>query len=575
MKNDVFKKIYVYIIGCLFILITSFLCYISYTKTCYVTIQLASEKTFFIEDDLLLNVACTIVFVLLVYLLSRCEFIKNIIHKINSDNKLFNIVQYVLLAALFIIGFVWVYGTQILPESDQHLLTNAVLNFKNGDYSAFEKGGYIEMCTNQIGIFLIYYLLSFVFSNHFLIGLQIINVISVLLTYKSLSDIAKEFRYSNFVRLLIILSAFVFPILIIYCWLIYGNIIGMAFILLSIKYELIYFKEFKIKDIIYCSIFLTIALMAKSFSLIYMIGMIIYALFKTIDIKNVKGLFMIIGIALAFLFETYVPKAYIENKTGLKLNQGASYYSYIAMGMQEGDRCEGWHNKYNQDSYRVAIYNTGVQKKIALKEIEDRLDVFKNDKEYKLKFYSRKITSQWNNPTFEVFYGMDAASNEFGYRFGDDYRISRYFEPFLNLYFETHIQEILNIEQSLMIFGCLLYMVSFFLKKNKTMEEMLLPLCFIGGFLFLIIWEAKAQYALFYYVILFLYSILGYRELIVNLNKEAISLNKRGTFIITCVCVLLIFVNGVIFNKDYLSDDNDVYVEYVACGNTYDWFNHD
>ena len=104
---------------------------------------------------------------------------------------------------------------------------------------------------------------------------------------------------------------------------------------------------------------------------------------------------------------------------------------------------------------------------------------------------------------------------------------------------------------------------------------MLLPLCFIGGFLFLIIWEAKAQYALFYYVILFLYSILGYRELIVNLNKEAISLNKRGIVIITCVCVLLIFVNGVIFNKDYLSDDNDVYVEYVACGNTYDWFNHD
>ena len=349
--------------------------------------------------------------------------------------------------------------------------------------------------------------------------------------------------------------------------------IGIAFILLSIKYELRYFKEFKIKYIIYCSIFLTIALMAKSFSLVYMIGTLIYALFKIIDIKKLKGLFLIIGIVFAFLFQEYVPKMYVEYKTALKLNQGASYYSYIAMGMQEGERCEGWHNKYNQESYRDADYNTNVQKETAIKEINDRLDFFKNDKEYALKFCSRKIISQWNNPTFEALYGMDSAGDEFSYRFSDDYRFSKYFEPFLNLHFETHIQNILNLEQSLIVFGSLLYVISFFLKKNKTMEEMLLPLCFIGGFMFLIIWEAKAQYALFYYVILFLYSILGYRELIVHFNKETIYQNKREIVVVTCVCVLLLLVNGVIFNKDYLSNDNDTYAQYVACGNTYDWFN--
>ena len=571
--SKIVNKIYFYVCSILFLIVISFLCYIAYTKTCYVTIQLASEQTFFLKDNLLLNIGCTAVFVLLIYLLSRCKFTKNIINKINCNNKLFDIIQYILLAILFMVGFAWVYGTQIFPESDQHLLTSAVLNFKNGDYSAFEKGGYIEMCTNQIGIFLIYYLLSFIFDNHFFLGLQIVNVISVLLIYKSLSDIAKELGHSNFVRLLIILSAFAFPILIIYCWLIYGNMIGIAFILLSIKYELRYFKEFKIKYIIHCSIFLTIALMAKSFSLVYMIGMLIYALFKIIDNRKIKGLFIIVAIVLAFLFQAYIPKTYIEHKTGLELNQGASYYSYIAMGMQEGERCEGWHNKYNQESYRDADYNTDVQKETAIKEINDRLDFFKNDKEYTLKFYSRKIISQWNNPTFEALYGMDSAGDEFSYRFSDDYRFSKYFEPFLNLHFETHIQNILNLEQSLIVFGSLLYVISFFLKKNKTMEEMLLPLCFIGGFMFLIIWEAKAQYALFYYVILFLYSILGYRELIVHFNKETIYQNKREIVVVTCVCVLLLLVNGVVFNKDYLSNDNEVYEEYVACGNTYDWFN--
>ena len=243
------------------------------------------------------------------------------------------------------------------------------------------------------------------------------------------------------------------------------------------------------------------------------------------------------------------------------------------MGMQEGERCEGWHNKYNQDSYRDANYNSDVQKEVVLKDIIERLDVFKNDKEYALKFYSRKIISQWNNPTFEAFYGMDIDYGYgFQYRFGDDYKYSRYFEPFLNLYFETRIQNILNIEQSLVVFGCLLYVLSFFLRKDKNMEEMLLPLCFIGGFLFLIIWEAKAQYALFYYVILFLYAILGYREFIVNLNKETVVHNKKGLLISICVCILLIITNSVLFDKDYLSNDNVAYKEYVECGNTYDWF---
>ena len=571
-----YKKIYTYVISFLLLLITAFLIYITYTKTCYVTIQLASEKTFFLKDNLFLNIGFTLAFVLIICLLSRFRLTKNIINKINSDNRLFNIIQFILLAVLFIIGFVWVYGTQILPESDQHLLTSAVLNFKNKDYSAFEKGGYIEMCANQIGIFIIYYLLSFIFNDQFYLGLQIVNVVSVVLIYKGLSDIAKELGYGNFIRLLIILSSFVFPILLIYCWLIYGNLIGMAFILLSIKYELKYFKEFKVKYIVYCSIFLSIALMAKSFSLVYMIAMIIYAIFKTADIKKAKGLLMIVGIVLAFLFQTYVPKMYIENKTGLKLNQGASYYSYIAMGMQEGERCQGWHNKYNQDSYRDANYNSDVQKEVVLKELVDRLGVFKNDKEYALKFYSRKIISQWNNPTFEAFYGMDIDYGYgFQYRFGDDYKYSRYFEPFLNLYFETRIQNILNIEQSLIVFGCLLYVLSFFLRKDKNMEEILLPLCFIGGFLFLIIWEAKAQYALFYYVILFLYAILGYREFIVNLGKETIVHNKKGLFILICVCVVLTITNSVLFNKDYLSNDNKTYKEYVESGNTYDWFNDD
>ncbi len=570
--NKLTNRIYLYVCSILFLLIISFLCYISYTKTCYITIQLASEHTFFLKDNLLLNIVITVCFVLAICAFSKMSFVKKMVYKINNDDKSFIIIKTFLLILLFVFGFIWVYTTQINPEGDQHLLTLAVRGFKYGDYSAFESGGYIETWPNQAGIFLIYYLFSFVFGDNLYLGLQLINVLSVVFVYKSLSDIAGELKYSNFVRLLIILSAFIFPVLIVYCWLIYGNMLGMAFILLSIKYELKYFENYKVGNLLCSSLFLMIALMAKSFALIYMIGMLIYALFKIIDTKRIKSTLFIVSIIVAFLFQMYIPKMYIQFKTGLDFNQGASSFAHIAMGMQEGERCEGWHNKYNYDTYHEVGNNTEVQSELAKKEIDNRLLIFKNDKDYTLKFFSRKIISQWNNPTFEMFYGMDIDYGYgFQYRFGDDY-ISKYIEPFLNLYFETRIQNVLNIEQSLIVFGCLLYIISFSLKKDKNMEEMLLPLCFIGGFLFLIIWEAKAQYALFYYVILFLYAILGYRELIVNFNKKNIYAHKKELIISITVCVLLVFCNNALFNKDYLSNDDGTYKEYVECGNTYDWF---
>ena len=564
----IFKNIYTYVISVLFTIIIGFLVYIAYKGTCYNAIQYTSEYTFFLKDNVLLNILFSILFIVFVYFLSKSK----IVSKINNDDKLFKKLEIILLVLIFIVGAIWVWGIEILPESDQYFVLKAVAEFKNGDYSSFESGSYMEMCTNQIGIFFIYYLLSFVLGDNLYLGLQLVNALAVVLIYKSLSDIVCILKGNNFIRLAIIFSAFVFPVLIIYCWLIYGNMLGIAFILLSIKYELIYFDEYRIKDLVLSTFFLIIALMAKSFTLVYLIGMFIYALFKITQSKNIKGFLIIVCFIMGLLFELYVPKLYVESKVGHSLD-GASYFSYIAMGMQEGDRCEGWHNKYNQDSYHLANNDSNVQKKMALKEINERLSIFSKDSIYALKFYSRKIISQWNNPTFGMYYGMDSLTNdEFMYRFGDGYNHSKYFDRFLNLGFEDHVQTILNVEQSLIVLGCLLYIIFFFFRNDRSLEELLLPLCFIGGFLFLIIWEAKSQYALMFYVILFIYALFGYRDLINILNKQTI-FDKKKIIIALVIGIVLIVTYNLLFNKDYLYNDNVRYKEYLACGNTYDWFN--
>lgn len=570
--KKLFKNTYIGVVLTLFTLIVTYLCYLSYVQTCYVSIQYTTDMSFFLKDHLFFNIIITFLFVLIIFLLSKSKYIKNTISKINNDDKFYKIIKITLLAFIGVIGFVWVYGTQILPEGDQYLVTAAVEGFRRGDYHLFESGEYIEMFPNQIGLFIVYYFLSFISGNNFCLFAQIFNVICVVLIYKAMSDIAKINGFSNLTSLIIILSALVFPILLIYTWLIYGNIPGMAFALLAIKYELLYFKDYKIKNALLSALFIALSLMLKSFSLIYLVAMVIYALFKTLDKKNIKDLVFIGLIIFGFVLQGVVPKAFIESRIGYKLDQGSSYYAHIAMGMQDGERAPGWHNKYNVNSYHEAGNISEVQKEMAVKSIKERMTYFNNNPSDCLRFYSMKTVSQWNNPTFEMFYGMD---EDFGYGF--QYRftkydsLTRFFEKCLNLHVQYRFQRILNIEQSLMLFGTMLYILFTILNKDKTMEELLLPLVLVGGFLFLLMWEAKSQYVLYFYIVIMMYGILGYRELFVYFSNPY-KFNKKTIVTIGIYLAISALVFASSF-KPYLITDNQRYNEYISCGNTYDWFN--
>lgn len=558
---SIFKHIYHYVIVTLFLLIISYLCYLSYLQTCYVSIQYATDVSFFLKDNLLRNIAFTVLFISAIYLFSKNKFIYKIIKKINTNNKVFIIIKWIMLLLIGAFSFLWIYLGQILPEGDQALILEGVYALHNGNFVPFERGAYLERFPNQWGIMLIYYIVSFISKNKFIFSLQLLNVISVVLIYKNLSEIAKFLKASNFIQLLIIFTAFTFPILMIYCWFIYGNLLSMAFILCSIKYELYYFDDYKIKNAIISSLFLLIALLSKSFAMIYLIAMIIYAIFKSIDNKNIKTLCIVLLYILTFVFQNAFPKLFLQNRTGYPFDEGVSYISYIAMGMQEGPRAEGWHNKYNINTYYEVDMKTTAQKELVICDIKQSMENFVNNPSYAYKFYSRKTASQWNNPTFEAFYGMDIEDDQgYHYRYESDYSLNHYLDGVLNLKFETKIQKLLNIEQSIILFGCLLYIV---LKGNKTFEDLLLPLAFVGGFLFLLLWEAKSQYTLYFYPVLFIYSILGYKELF--------DADKKQLKFLACY-VLISFLLFTLTMEKSLVLDNAKYDEYVSYGNSYDWF---
>ena len=65
--------------------------------------------------------------------------------------------------------------------------------------------------------------------------------------------------------------------------------------------------------------------------------------------------------------------------------------------------------------------------------------------------------------------------------------------------------------QSIILFGVICYIILGF--KEIKLKELLYAIVFIGGFIFHLIWEAKCQYTITYFVLLIPYFVIGYYKL--------------------------------------------------------------
>ena len=553
-------NIYEKIVWILFFVIVIFLFVLSFTSTCHLSFDY-NEYTFFLSDSLLKNTIIIFVFLTVVFFAKKLSIIK----KINENNKLFTKLKYIFLILLGLISLIWVLGSKLQPAADQYSVQKSVQEFINGDYSAFVKNGYISQNRQQRGLFLLSYLFSFIFGNNYL-AMQIVNVLACVFIYKNLSEISKEFGANNFIQLLIIISAFFYPIIPLYTYFIYGNILGLSFSLIAFKYELLYFKDTKIKNCIISALFIGLSMMAKSTYLVYFIAMLIYAIIRMVNDFDKKKLIYFLFIVVFYLLSSFIPTAFIESKTGVKMSEGTSYWSYVAMGLQEGERAPGWYNGYNNDSYAECNNDTEKQTKKAKDYIENRLSEMLDNKAYALSFFTEKIASEWNNPTCQVFWNIQD-------KFPETVKQDSIFRKFVSMESVVKIQKYLNICHLLIMFGAAIYATYSLFRKHNYIET-LLPMTFIGGFILLsFLSEAKAQYSIMFTVLLFPCSIVGYFEFAkLQLTDKTVLKEVWNIKYILCFVFVIIMIVCA-SNCSYLIKDNSLYYKYISENGNFDYLN--
>ena len=541
-----------HIVNWLFFLIVAFLCVLSVFNTSAI-VQDYTEFTFFLKDNPLKIVLAVTVMVLGAWIISKTKLVKNTINRINSDEVYFGKAKRIAYIIMFILMMIWILTAFFYPEADQYDVQLAAAEMRMGNYGFAADMGYLSRNPHQAGLVLVSYLLTFVLGKQNYIAIEILNVLMIMYSYECLSGIGKEIGLKPFGQLLVILSAFIFPVLPLYAYFIYGSIPGLMFALIAIKYEMEFFRSGERKTLLLCGLFIALALLLRTNNLIILIAMLIYAVVKAVEKKNFKLMIMVPVLLISLLFQSLIPSKTIEAITGHKLDNGLSSLSYIAMGLQEGERAPGWYNGYNNDSFALAGNDSKKQKEIAIEEIKERIWTFNKDREYAFEFFVKKTASQWNNPTFQVFWNLDGKISKF-------YTRDSWVMYFVNKEGAFAAQRYLNVIQSLILIGATLWAMLVSARKSST-EWYILPLIFIGGFLFHLFWEAKAQYTFVYFVLLIPYAIKGYMNLFEIFETRKVYFNiSTGVKILLVIALTGMFISGT---TAFLNTDNEAYYVYI------------
>ncbi|MCM1058595.1 MAG: hypothetical protein NC517_13480 [Firmicutes bacterium] len=248
----------------------------------------------------------------------------------------------------------------------------------------------------------------------------------------------------------------------------------------------------------------TVSVMLRKNNLILLIAALIVIFLEWF--KNRQHKLLVLGLLCAVCGLSILPlvqKEY-ELRAGNELSSGVTAASYLAMGMQESSRANGWYNGFNFNTYQDAGLDSELADEVSRQAILDRLQTFREQPGYAAGFYLNKHLSQWADGTYA---SRQATLATFGGR--HSFFVSLY-EGSLSKYYIGYC----NIYQNVLYLGAL---ICFILSAKKGAKKESAPALFLysgfiavlGGFLFHTLWEANSRYIFLYSLLLLPYTAQG------------------------------------------------------------------
>lgn len=347
-------------------------------------------------------------------------------------------------------------------------------------------------------------------------ALQILNVIYlwlvIWLIVKNTRFMSGREQYGIGVFLM-----FFFP-LSLYVTYIYGTLLSLALSLASAYFlmKLLKGEGYPWLNFLLVVTLNTSAILAKNNALIFMMAEICIIILFTVKQAAPKEVLRN-ALLIVFLLTAYALSMAALNRDLSKYTEhdkvGTPKIAWVAMGLQTGGPAEGWYNFFNRDVYWDNNCDAGRAAELSRAAIKESVSNFLDDPKYCVRFFYKKICSEWMNPSFEAL-NLIQQSTVNNPNTAIDYSVpARWFlhRKQGESLDATHfiLNEYLRIYELSVIAGALFYLIN---RRLKT-TDCLFAVVFVGGFLFHVFWEAASQYMLPYFVLLVPYGVTGLKDI--------------------------------------------------------------
>ena len=417
------------------------------------------------------------------------------------------------LAGYLCAGMAYALTSPYYPKGDQLNTTAGAMYFLQGNYTMFDPLGYIGICPHQKGLLFLYEICFRLFGEMNYTPIRIItvfmNAITIYLGYR----LIKELGGSEFSGVLYTVLMFFFVPYFALIPYAYGDLPSIFGIMVLMRFFTAYYYRGGIINILMSVAGALFAVLNRSAAWIAIFALIITAVFLSIKKNKMYPLACALFIAIvSYLALTAVNIRY-EKITGYDRHTGSPVTAYIAMGMQYSEGAPGVYNRYHQIVYEMYNGDRALASAEAKMYIRARLAEFKADPEMGYNFYKEKILFQWNDPFFEW--------NTHMHSFETHIEPTGFYDSVYKGKIHDYLFRFMNRYQAFIYLLCLIAAVRglvMILKDDKgNFFSWFFHIYFVGGFLFSLIWEAKARYSLPYFVFLILVA-----SMVFSRNKEKV-----------------------------------------------------
>lgn len=430
----------------------------------------------------------------------------------------------VMLLVTTLISLAWIHLVRSAASGDAMMLLNTARDAAQDRYASFFSSydyygnySFYLYYPNRLGYVLFAEILFRIFGTESSdILFQIPNVIALDAMYIALVMITKKLfdRRSITNLTAIFLTVCLQPMFM--TTFTYGLILGMALAVWSAYHAVRYIKENRWLNAVFSILLMAAAYLIESSYAVLLAAVCIALILHAVDKKKLLALGMA---ALMVVCSVGLQKAVIASyaaRSGAELNRQISPTLSAYMGVSESGMAPGWYNGAAVETLRNSNMDLDAANKTASEGIKNRLDTLSKNCEL-FEFFKKKMLSQLNEPAFQSIWLSQVRKHDLP----EGEALSSVAESVYTGGLSVVLDNWFNYYGMIVYLSFFAGMIWLIRKKKLCPEMIILPAAVFGGVLYHMIYEAKSQYLLPYFILLIPFAVYGLIESVKALRKKS------------------------------------------------------